>query len=154
MLATVRGVPVQRLVDHTSYRLLKSKPEAELLELPNDFTLTSIYVCDGSSGHMQYKQLFPGEGISDSKIFLTSVVPLQLEDLNGKMAWKNPKPSFTRLCGPLRSEFTTETAEVIRVEVERIGDEIASLNQVQSNPSGAVVADRTFTVHHRLLLPW
>ena len=43
-----------------------------------NLVLVSKWGCDGSTGHSQYKQKASSENLSDSDLFLSSVVPLQL----------------------------------------------------------------------------
>jgi hypothetical protein len=45
-------------------------------DISKEFVLISQWGCDGSTGHGKYKQR-SSEDISDSDIFVTSVIPLQ-----------------------------------------------------------------------------
>ncbi|XP_003741834.1 uncharacterized protein LOC100904851 [Galendromus occidentalis] len=80
-------------------------------------------------------------------MFPTSYVPLVIEGESGSVAWKNSKPSSTRLCRPLRFTFAKETPEVTREEVQKTKTEI-----VQLRPSKIKMAGQEFQVEHRLLL--
>lgn len=83
------------------------------------------YGFDGST-FTEYKQKFAKEGSSDSSVFLTSLVPLQLS--NGEIiVWDNPRPSSTRYCRPVFLQLIKETAEETVKEHNRMQKEIARL---------------------------
>lgn len=89
--------------------------------------------CDGSSGQSEYKQKFNSEDSSDAHMFLTSFIPLQIIgfDLDSKkdlVIWKNPKPSSTRFCRPIRIQFLKENVESTLCEKQYIDDQITHLN--------------------------
>lgn len=128
-------------------RLLQAVPTEKLSEVPTQLMLMSKWGCDGSSGHSQYKQVLSEEYASDSSVFLTAVVPLELKNGGGVFGWKNPRPSSTRLCRPLVFKFEKETAEVIRMDVESTCREIDALK-----PSTIQIAGREFTISHNLVL--
>ena len=85
--------------------------------------------CDGSSGHSEYSQPFTSGTVSDGSLFLSSLVPLQLHrsDDDRKIYWRNPKPSSTRYCRPIRFEFVKESNQVVRSEIRRIETQISNL---------------------------
>lgn len=125
-------VSLQALLNHTATRLMFLQEEV-LSSLskqdtqPQLLTLISKWGCDGSAGHSEYKQKFAKESQSDSYVFLTSLVPLQLLTENGKIIWQNPRPSSPRFCRPLRLQFIHETTEVTRAEVTYIEKQIENL---------------------------
>jgi len=72
--------------------------------------LISKWGCDGSSQQSEYKQVFNSECDSDSSIYFTSVVPLQLVsgDIDGPnkiILRQNPRPSSPRYCRPIKIQF-------------------------------------------------
>lgn len=98
--------------------------------------------CDGSSGHNEYMQK-PTESYSDEdttsdgNLFLFSLVPLQLnaylkdEEVGVKKCiWKNPTPSSTRYCRPIKFKYLKETSENIRLEVSAVDNEIKDLHPI------------------------
>jgi hypothetical protein len=67
------------------------------------------------------------EDASDSDIFITSVVPLQLHSTKTSgdkiIHWQNPRPPSVRYCHPIQIQFkkeTTQLAEKKQVVEERI----------------------------------
>jgi len=77
---TCAEVQVQKLMDHTANRLITHLGEVvdQLSEEEKlSMTLISKWGCDGSQ-MMQYKMKFENEADTDSNIFQSSVVPLQL----------------------------------------------------------------------------
>lgn len=85
---------------------------------------------------IQYKQkiyhdMESTEDITDTNIFMTSVVPLRLSYIPmqessvfgiGKNElncfWKNPRPSSTHYCRPLQFQYARETKDLIQQEVD------------------------------------
>lgn len=85
---------------------------------------------DGSTGHSEYKQICT-EDFDDSKILLTSLVPIQLlintSDSNKQTIWKNTRRSSTRYCRPNRIQFKKEKTEVNLNEKEYMENQIKEL---------------------------
>lgn len=75
-------VGLQELLDHTVTRILMTKTENEVTELPNELQMFSKWGCDGSSGHSEYHQKFTDPNDCDKYMFLTSLVPLTLTERN------------------------------------------------------------------------
>jgi len=88
-------------------------------EETSNLVLVSKWGCDGRTGHSQYKQKRSAESFSDADLFLSSLVPLQLqlheEDSSADarastsaysgpvcILWQNPRPSLNRFCQPIR----------------------------------------------------
>ncbi|XP_059216468.1 uncharacterized protein LOC131994136 isoform X2 [Stomoxys calcitrans] len=142
-------VSLQQLLDHTVTRILMTKTENEVTELPNELQMFSKWGCDGSSGHSEYHQKFTDPNDSDKYMFLTSLVPLTLTERNNMstMCWRNTEPSSTRFCRPLKFEFIQETAEVINSEVSRVNDEIKNLRNTVVE-----LHSRNFNISHTLKL--
>lgn len=109
-------VGLQDLLDHTSRRILNTKTQVDIEALEEDhLTLHTKWGCDGASGQSEYMQKFsnPSMDLSDSNLFMTSIVPLKMtlettENLTN-LVWKNSRPSSTRYCRALKFEFTKET---------------------------------------------
>lgn len=77
-------VKLQALLDITTQRILKS--QGSIIDSVSDKYFEKLYLiskwgCDGSSQQSKYKQVFNSECDSDSSIFFTSVVPLQLVEI-------------------------------------------------------------------------
>ncbi|KAJ4438516.1 hypothetical protein ANN_14461 [Periplaneta americana] len=82
----------------------------------------------GNSGHSQYKQIWHQKEKSDESLFLTSLVPLRSVDTeSGDVAWKNPRPSSTRFCRPIRLQWVHETMEIAQAEREYVENQIQDL---------------------------
>lgn len=130
------SVTLQALLDHTVDRILSIQAEA-VEALPSDtvcnLELKCKWGCDGTSSQRNYKQKFiDGECNDDSKIFFTSLVPLELSFVNQEssvknVVWKNPRPSSTRFCRPISIQFLHETPEVTRKNVDAIKEEEKNL---------------------------
>lgn len=133
---SIAEVKLQALLDHTATRIVKvSESVTGMLSIEqlDKLTLLSKWGFDGSSGHSQYKQK-PNSSesmFSDSNLFVTSFVPLELNvlqsDLTKKIIWKNPRPSSTRFCRPIRIQLIKETTEVSKEEKQYIENQINNL---------------------------
>lgn len=60
-------VSLQSLMDHTTKRLFESFSQERINAANFEFTLTSKWGCDGSSGHSEYNQSLPSD-ISDRSL--------------------------------------------------------------------------------------
>jgi len=115
-------VKLQQLLDHIAKCLLLAQQEAVTAAAPAEETsnlvLFSKWGCDCSTGHSQYKQKGSAESFSDANLFLSSLVPLQLQlheedssaDIRAststysgpvRILWHNPRPSSTLFCRPI-----------------------------------------------------
>lgn len=141
-------IPLQSMVNHIVTRIVESSS----LEFQFDSTaeqdqkITAIYKwgCDGSSGHSTYRQGFLNENnnISDECLFAVCIVPLRI--VKGScLLWKNPRPSSTRYCRPLKMVFQKESAELVRLEVDRVNNEILKINPTNI---------KNFKIHHQFHL--
>ncbi|XP_055840046.1 uncharacterized protein LOC129907726 [Episyrphus balteatus] len=144
-------VSLQGLLNHTAERIVESQQEI-FENLENDFghlTLIGKWGFDGSSGQSEYKQRISGE-FSDSDMFITSYVPIQLYSQMGsekKIVWHNPRPGSTRYCRPIRFQLKKETADLSRTEQEYIQTQINELNETVIK-----ISDRFIRVKHILKL--
>lgn len=124
-------VSLQNLLDHTTKRLfehLKTTSIALDATEESDLRLDCKYGFDGSSGYSEYKQVFTEDGSSDSSLFVTSFVPLQLVNQGtDQVVWTNPRPSSVRLCRPIRIQWKRETDAISREEREYIERQITNL---------------------------
>ena len=111
--------------------------------------LISKWCCSESTGHSQYKQKASSENLSDSDLFLSSVVPLQLylEKDSNIILWQNPRTSLPRFCRPIRFQFKKETFEVANTEVQYIESQILMLL-----PTEVTVLGCRVNVRHEFLL--
>ena len=144
-------VELQPLLDLTAARLLHlQKPVLDSLpeRWPVQLALHCKWGIDGSTGHSQYKQA----GVhQDDQMLVTTFVPLQLETEEGVMIWRNPTPSSTRFCRPIRLQLDKETKAVSQEELQRVGAEIGAL-QPLSTPTAVVRYELTMTMVSRQLI--
>jgi len=131
-------IPVQELLNHTCFRLLhldSIKEELAKLKLKNDSKIHCILNCkwgfDGSSGQSQYKQRFSSteENFSDSNLFSTTLVPLDLS-FGDVSLWRNQTTSSTRFCRPIRIQYIKETEQVLKNEQAYIQNQIDRLEEL------------------------
>ena len=75
-------IKLQDLLDHTTARILNINDVYN--GRSNQLILYSKWGCDGSSGQSEYKQVLPEESefISDANLFISSIVPLKLIDID------------------------------------------------------------------------
>lgn len=104
--------PLQSLLDKTSSRLwtIISKNTEE-------HTVYNFIIKWGMDGSLQstYKQIFEGEHGYDESVLCISLVPLQLKnEESNEVLWKNPKPSSSRLCRPIKLFWKKETIDAIK----------------------------------------
>lgn len=138
-------VKLQSLLDHTTLRLVKSLEPYDLQHNENTWIFIHKWGMDGSSGHSQYKQKTKSD-FSDSDMFVTSCVPLQLiHEGNRDVIWKNPRPSSTRYCRPIRLQFKKETTEISILEADYINNQISNLQ-----PTKLIIGDTEISIRHEL----
>lgn len=79
--------------------------------------------------------------ISDSNLFMTSIVPLQMVVSDGEkiVVWKNNTQSSTRFCRPLHIQLKKETLEVKKEEHQRVENEISTLKETEIKLEGGGV---------------
>lgn len=148
-------VELQSLLDHTANRILKSQKDV-LDSVPNEsldkISLIGKWGFDGSTGHSEYKQCFSDSTLEDSSLFVTSYVPLQLvlttdNKENSVVLWKNPRPSSTRYCRPIRLRYLKESTAVSVEEEAHFKDKIRNLQ-----PTVFKEEDREYRITHCLQL--
>lgn len=148
-------VQLQALLDHTVQRIILLQREVISSiadENVKKMSLICKWGCDGSSGQSAYKQRFEDDSISDSNVFFTSVVPLQLVSVDRKsnakiVIWKNPRPSSPRFCRPLRLQFLHENTESTVNEERYINDQIKALV-----PYETIVNQNEISVEFKMML--
>nr|XP_022907706.1 uncharacterized protein LOC111419170 [Onthophagus taurus] len=146
---TCAEIKLQALADHTAKRfiiyleeVLISLTRKELASLE----LTYKWGCDGSQ-QAQFKQTFSNSSDSDSNIFQSSLVPLQLIcKKNKKVIWQNPTPSSPRFCRPMRIRFIRESKDVTNEEINYHKEQIKHLSTTENN-----IGDKEVTVNHKML---
>lgn len=145
-------VDLQSLLDHTASQILKLQCEV-INNIDNDSVKNLILIgkwgFDGSTGHSEYKQKVSNNNFNDSSLFVTSYVPLQLvtQSDDPKIIWKNPRPSSTRYCRPLRLQFEKETTQLALNEEKYFKEQINRLECTE-----CLVSERNVQVEHRLQL--
>lgn len=151
-------VKLQALLNHTCDRLFMV--QADMINaldsnIVKNMRLICKWGCDGSSGQSEYKQKFTSDDSSDTHMFLTSLVPLRIlgfdENLKRDVVvWKNPKPSSTRFCRPIRIQFKKETTEITINEKSYIDEQIASLHPFSTVINGNEV-NVTFEMYFTMI---
>jgi hypothetical protein len=83
--------------------------------------------------------------------FFSSLVPLQLfnED-DGNVIWKNPRPSSTWYCRPIRFHFVKETETLINRQIDEIKEEIANLTKPTCSV-GETIATVKYDMHMTMI---
>lgn len=123
-------VKLESLLHHTAKRLLQ---HLNLSTIGNMFTLVCKWGFDSSSGYSCHKQIWLDEVGSDDHLLVTSLVPLEFKDQNScKVVWKNPRPSSTKFCRPLKLQWCQETDSVCREEEAYVKKQIAELTPFMS----------------------
>lgn len=129
---TIAEVNLQDLLNHTVTRLLTYLKEI-LSHLTEEelSALNLIYKwgCDGSQ-QSQFKQKMQNEDYTDSNIFQSCLVPLQLK-CRSKIVWQNPTPSSPRYCRPIRIRFAKESTDLTNEEIEYMLSKIEQLENSQ-----------------------
>lgn len=132
--STHAEVKLQALLDHTVSRLLVL--QKDVLKTLNSEKLENIVMIskwgfDGFSGNNEYKQKFELDDCSDSSVFMSSLVPIQLVCNDPKekdlIIWQNPRTSSTRFSRPIKFQFIKESNDVIISEKTNIQKQIDEL---------------------------
>lgn len=128
---TSATVPLQDLLDHTSKRILETKPADELEKFNNQvLTLTTKWGFDGASCQNEFAQKFSTGN-----------------DWNDDLIWNNSRPSSTRLCRPLRFSYEKETLDLARAEKNRVEDEQRKLEATK-----VVIDTNVIFIRHLLVM--
>ena len=118
-------VKFSSLVHHTFSRLCERQADViNSLDLENvNFRVKVKVGSDGTSGVSAYKMTSTSE-IREKSIYLSNIVPLELKailkDHSTKLVWKNPRPSSTKFCRPIKFEFIKEDKETTLKEYKHI----------------------------------
>uniref|UniRef100_A0ABD2W5E4 Uncharacterized protein n=1 Tax=Trichogramma kaykai TaxID=54128 RepID=A0ABD2W5E4_9HYME len=125
---TICEAPLQELLLHTAARLLlalKITPAT-----PTNVKLVCKYGFDGTNAK-SYKQKAVDPDAFCQSIFCSSVLPLQLVDeTTGEVYWKNPRPSSTRYCRPIKVSYEKETTTTINREANELKEKINKLEKL------------------------
>lgn len=123
---------LQNLLDHKVKLILElQKPVliSLLTDLLKNLKLLLKWGIDGRTSHSRYKQIFVEDGLNDRKLFLTSIVPLQLNgEQPGKdkvVVWQNLRPSI-----PICFQFKKETKELTVQGKSYIEKQISELQPI------------------------
>lgn len=120
-------VPLQDLLNHTVERFFEQLNIQENNEGIKDLLFVLKYGFDGTWAH-QYNQKWADEDLKDSSLFSTSLVPLQIKEVeNNTFLWKNPRHSSTRYCRPIRFQWIKETEELSKEEKAYMENQINEL---------------------------
>lgn len=118
--------------------------QASKLEIPEsdcDLQIHYKWGIDGASGQSQYKQIWKtqfNEDCSDSSVLMTSLVPLEISSTSSStVLWRNPQPSSTNYCRPIKFEFTKETEETIKHQYKFVQDQIDKLIPISITFNGS-----------------
>lgn len=82
----------------------------------------------------RYKQKFSEEHFTDESLFSIFMVSIQIycgTDDSRTIIWKNPAPSSTRYCRPIKFLFAKESADLITTEVNKIRQQIETLTHTK-----------------------
>ncbi|XP_011688441.1 PREDICTED: uncharacterized protein LOC105450347 [Wasmannia auropunctata] len=157
-------VKLQALLDHTAERILFLQREvigSLAVENARNIRLICKWGCDGSSGRYKqrlwksvYKQKFTEGGKSDGNVYVTSLVPLQLvykDHISNTeiVVWKNPRPSSSRFCRPIRLHLLLENVESVLNDVDDIEQQVESLVPFTTQVNGMEICvkyNMTFTM--------
>nr|CAI5851502.1 unnamed protein product [Callosobruchus analis] len=128
---------LQDLLNTTTKSIIETVQPDSLENVSNSLTLVSKWEFDGSSGHSPYKQKFTDTESTDEFLMLTAFVPLKLIDnRNRKEVWKNPRPSSTLFCRPIRFQYIKECKDVVKAEEQTATSDIEKLQQFKVIQSG------------------
>ena len=100
---------------------------------------------DGATGQSVCKQKSDDTSKlnTDESLFITCLVPLELycfKDDKKQVVWRNPKPSSTSYCRPLRFKYRKESKEVVLAEYESI---MASIKNITLSIVSVLLEDGT-----------
>lgn len=121
-------VKLQSLLNHTIKRIFQHLQDFDTVSTHNCLSLVCKWGFDGSSNQSRYKQKWTTPGVTDDSIVLTCLVPIILINLEtNNIIWKNPRPSSTRYCRPIRYQWLQETSDVCRQEEKYVREQIEKL---------------------------
>lgn len=145
-------IALQPLLDHTIERLVETcDPDVfgKFVEPQLQLQATYKWGFDGASGQSLYKQVFQGGSgnLTDESIMMVSLIPLQVSQINSPstIIWKNPHPSSTRLCRPIRFDFVKESKATSIETHNYIQQQVNNLEVTVINNKGKML-----TITHKL----
>lgn len=141
-------VQLQALLNHTCERLLELQSVDELKQSVRNGSELKLYLKYGFDGSTfgEYKQKFSDSSSSDASVFLTSIVPLRLNQ-NETILWENPRPSSTKHCRPVCLQLIKETTDETIKEHKRMEKEIENLV-----PFSYSVGDYNLSIQFQLIM--
>ena len=120
-------VSLQSLLKHTVDRLCISLRLQFPEEQQTKLVLMLKYGFDGTNTN-RYRQRSSEKSSVLDYIFCSSVVPLQsIDKATNRIYWKNPRPSSTRFCRPIKILFEKETNELCKIEEADLAQQIQNL---------------------------
>lgn len=123
-------VSLQNLLKHTVERLLAFLNLNFSDDDDTSLVLRLKYGFDGTNANV-YKQKSENN-VYTSSIFCSSLVPLELVDKATNMVfWRNPRPSSTRFCRPIKMMYEKETEELCRREEAELKTQISELQDIR-----------------------
>lgn len=91
-------VSIQSLLYHTCRRLLQVPNISEKITThDSNLLLTCKYGFDGSLGHSAYKQKWTENIADDQNVFVTSLVPLRLQNIYRRSCMGKSKSQFYKI---------------------------------------------------------
>ena len=115
------------LLHTTATRLVSTLKTPLDTSIPMKLTMTSKMGCDAASGYSEYSQLYKNEDHCDTHLFTVTLAPLRLYEAGKTILYKNPHPSSTRSCRPVKLIWHKETPDLIKSVVGDMRAQIASL---------------------------
>ena len=87
------------------------------------------YGFDGSTGQSLYQQNFKSSARNslDQSLFVTTLLPLKLEDSTGQVVWMSRSPQSPRFCRSLEIEFIKESNAHILKQNAKLDFEIKNV---------------------------
>lgn len=79
---------------------------------------------DEASGQQNFKMT---GNQNDNSVFMVMFIPIQLDNSNDEVVWKNEKPNSTRLCRPIKFSFEKETTTTTTITYNYYQKEIKNL---------------------------
>lgn len=125
------AIDLQALVDHTTERLFQICDQNKIRQLDEPALEISFkWGLDGASGQSLYKQTFTNDSgkSSDASMFMVAMVPLLIKSHN-IVIWKNPQPSSTKFCRPIKFDFMKETPQTTNEQFKFVDGQIDKLRK-------------------------
>lgn len=125
------STPLQSLLDKTSSRLL-----TVINKNTEEHVVYNFIIKWGMDGALQstYKQAFGSDHGYDESLLCISLVPLQLKNKeSNEVLWKNPKPSSSRICRPIKLLWKKQTIDTLKDQEKIITEQISRLDDYVSN---------------------